>query len=150
MKNNILISAVMIFLWSSACLAKSVWLGEYTIVPNEHTQQVYDDGASMVAVSVTQLQDGLGLTAHLVSQQIEPAIVERTGEKFREFLEMANLEHSDMKIDTLASENYSVFRIPKGSQFKTLDGETRTMMGDYLFVAHRGMIVLDLRKKSHK
>lgn len=149
MKKNLLIStAIMVLSWSANCLANPAWLGEYIVLPNENIQQIYDDkGEPLALVSVTQLPDGLGLRADFISPAVEPVAVEADGKAFREFLEIADLEPNDIKVDALVNKDFSLFRIPKGSQFKTRSGEIRTMAGEYLFVANKSLITLDLQKR---
>ena len=114
----------------------------------ERIQQIYDDnGEPLTLIAVVEQPTGLALRLDILNGSITPVTVDTDGKAFREFLEMANLKPNNSKVEALVNQESMLFRIPKGSRFESLSGETRIMAGQYLFV-QKGAMVLDLQKKK--
>lgn len=125
------------------------WLGQYTLVPNERMQQMYDEnGEPTTMLTVVKLDDGYGLVSkNLGWSEPQLAKLETDGQALRDWL---GSDARGVKSQALVAPGMALIRVAKGSTLEARNGRSHQMRSDYLFVVQALGVDLELEKKSSK
>ncbi|SMF12727.1 hypothetical protein [Pseudogulbenkiania subflava] len=123
-----LIMGLTFSLWAHA----DNWLGEYILVPNDRMQQVYDEqGKEITMVTVSRLQEGMGMQLNFMHADTVPVKMETDGKTLRDWL---GGNSNNIRSQALIGDKVALIRIAKGKTLVLENGRSHTMRSDYLLI----------------
>lgn len=139
-------SALLLALLCPLLAKADNWLGQYTLVPNERMQQMYDEnGDPTTMLTVVKLDDGYGLVSkNLGWSEPQLAKLETDGQALSDWL---GSDAKSVKSQALVAQGMTLIRVAKGSKLTANNGRSHQMRSDYLFVVQALGVDLELEKK---